>query len=124
MRISDWSSDVCSSDLQNTIAVEDAVAVAMVGRADDPVPCAVQQLGAYVHEGQHGLRLAAPACIAVQVGCYLTHLAAGQRLAGGVNGAGRLYHQIGHYQDGPDQQAAAEAATPPAAPQVVCQPAG
>src|SRR3546814_8437379 len=80
MRISDWSSDVCSSDLQNTIAVEDAVAVAMVGRADDPVPCAVQQLGAYVHEGQHGLRLAAPACIAVQVGCYLTHLAAGQRL--------------------------------------------
>src|SRR3546814_7162610 len=57
---------------QNTIAVEDAVAVAMVGRADDPVPCAVQQLGAYVHEGQHGLRLAAPACIAVQVGCYLT----------------------------------------------------
>src|SRR3546814_1253601 len=45
---------------QNTIAVEDAVAVAMVGRADDPVPCAVQQLGAYVHEGQHGLRLAAP----------------------------------------------------------------
>src|SRR3546814_13763983 len=92
----------------------------MVGRADDPVPCAVQQLGAYVHEGQHGLRLAAPACIAVQVGCYLTHLAAGQRLAGGVNGAGRLYPQIGPYQDGPDQQAAEEAATQQAAQQVVC----
>src|SRR3546814_15141677 len=68
MRISDWSSDVCSSDL-------------------------------------------------------LTHLAAGQRLAGGVNGAGRLYHQIGPYQDGPDQQDADEAATQQAAQQVVCDAA-
>ena len=103
---------------EDAVAVVDAVDVAVIGRADDPVAGAVEEFRADVHEGEHRLGCGVPARVAFQVGGHVADLAAGQRLAGGVLGDGVGHHEVAADHDRAQQHEADEAAAQKAAQQV------